>query len=349
MLKKKYTIADIAFMAGVSKGTVDRVIHKRGKVSKKAHEKITKILKEIDYQPNLVARNLKKNKIYRLLVLIPDPEKDAYWAPCVEGIETAAGEFQAFGVMIETFLFDPSATKSFISKSKEVLKNKPDGVVFVPLFYKEALTFVESCKKNNVTLATFNSYLSADNTRSFIGQDLHRSGRVAGKLMHMLLGNKKQAAVVHMDEAYKNAIHMQEKEKGFRDYFEGLKQGYDIVTHKVPHKDIKNVRKSVKDFLKDNPGISGIFVTTSKAYLLAEALPQTGPAVSVVGYDLIDKNIECLRSGSIDFLIHQNPKQQAYLGVSYLSEYFAFDKKIPDNKLLPIDIITSENYMHYLE
>ncbi|UGU14358.1 substrate-binding domain-containing protein [Sinomicrobium kalidii] len=349
MLKKKYTIADIASMAGVSKGTVDRVIHKRGKVSKKAHEKITRILKEIDYQPNLVARNLKKNKTYRLLVLIPDPEKDSYWAPCVEGINTASREFQAFGVMIEVFFFDPSSTRSFTSRSKEVLRNKPDGVVFVPLFYQEALTFTEYCEKNNITLATFNSSVNSNSARSFIGQDLHKSGRVAGKLMHMLVPGKGHLAVVHMDEVYKNAIHMQEKEKGFRDYFDGADPGRTIVTHKIPEKNIRKIRKSVREFLELHPEVSGIFVTTSKAYLLAETFPKGKTGIRVVGYDLIEKNLECLDAGSVDFLIHQNPRQQAYLGVSYLSEYFAFDKKIPDNKLLPIDIITSENYMHYLE
>ena len=38
-MNKKYTIKDIAQMAGVSKGTVDRVLHKRGKVSEDALKK----------------------------------------------------------------------------------------------------------------------------------------------------------------------------------------------------------------------------------------------------------------------------------------------------------------------
>ena len=43
-MKKNYTIKDIAELAGVSKGTVDRVIHKRGKVSSKALEQVNKVL-----------------------------------------------------------------------------------------------------------------------------------------------------------------------------------------------------------------------------------------------------------------------------------------------------------------
>lgn len=49
-MKKNYRIKDIAEMSGVSTGTVDRILHKRGKVSTEAREKIEKILKEIDYR-----------------------------------------------------------------------------------------------------------------------------------------------------------------------------------------------------------------------------------------------------------------------------------------------------------
>ncbi len=40
-------------MAGVSAGTVDRVLHNRGEVSQSSREKVEAILTEIDYKPNL--------------------------------------------------------------------------------------------------------------------------------------------------------------------------------------------------------------------------------------------------------------------------------------------------------
>ena len=45
-------------MSGVSTGTVDRILHNRGKVSEEAQKKVEKVLKEIDYHPNLIARSL---------------------------------------------------------------------------------------------------------------------------------------------------------------------------------------------------------------------------------------------------------------------------------------------------
>ena len=55
MEDQNYTIKDIARMAGVSAGTVDRVLHNRGDVSEKSKEKVQKVLDEINYQPNVFA------------------------------------------------------------------------------------------------------------------------------------------------------------------------------------------------------------------------------------------------------------------------------------------------------
>lgn len=66
-------IVDIAKMAGVSVGTVDRVIHNRGRVSEENRKKVQTILEMVHYQPNLMARSLaSKNNIilWQLLLLL---------------------------------------------------------------------------------------------------------------------------------------------------------------------------------------------------------------------------------------------------------------------------------------
>ena len=58
----KVRIKDIAEKSGVSVGTVDRILHNRPNVSKVAREKVEKVLKEINYQPNVYASALAYNK-----------------------------------------------------------------------------------------------------------------------------------------------------------------------------------------------------------------------------------------------------------------------------------------------
>ncbi|MEZ0181621.1 LacI family DNA-binding transcriptional regulator [Flavobacterium oncorhynchi] len=344
-MDKKYTIKDIAKMAGVSKGTVDRVLHNRGKVSPTALDKINEVLNVINYEPNLIARNLKNNKIYRICVLLPDPEIDPYWLPCVNGIQDAKTEFKAYSVIIETHYFNPESTKSFLSTNEKIINQSPDAVLIAPLFHKETLEIIKQYDELNIMVNTFNNQVESSSIKSFVGQDLYKSGRVAASLMNLILP-KGQIAIIHIDESLKNAVHMQKKEQGFRNYFEEKNlSDFNLTTLKLKH---SNIETKFNAFLEEHPNLKGIFITTSKAYQIASLLTSAkDKKIAIIGYDLIEKNVNFLNQGLVHFLIHQNQKRQAYLGVSTLVEHFLFRKDIPETILLPIDIINVENASFY--
>ena len=344
-MDKKYTIKDIAKMAGVSKGTVDRVLHNRGKVSPTALDKINEVLNVINYEPNLIARNLKNNKIYRICVLLPDPEIDPYWLPCVNGIQDAKTEFKAYSVIIETHYFNPESTKSFLSTNEKIINQSPDAVLIAPLFHKETLEIIKQYDELNIMVNTFNNQVESSSIKSFVGQDLYKSGRVAASLMNLILP-KGQIAIIHIDESLKNAVHMQKKEQGFRNYFEEKNlSDFNLTTLKLKH---SNIETKFTAFLEEHPNLKGIFITTSKAYQIASLLTSAkDKKIAIIGYDLIEKNVNFLKKGLVHFLIHQNQKRQAYLGVSTLVEHFLFRKDIPETILLPIDIINVENASFY--
>ncbi|TMM57530.1 substrate-binding domain-containing protein [Maribacter algarum] len=344
-MDKKYTIKDIAELAGVSKGTVDRVLHRRGKVSPKALARVEKILKEIDYQPNPIARNLKNNKVYRICVLMPDPKEDAYWSPAVQGIKEAAREFKPFGVLVNTYYYYTSEKISFIEKSKEALNSSPDVLLMAPVFQKEALEIFKHCQEAGVSVALFNNLIEEFSTQSFVGQDLTQTGRVAAGLIHKLVDNSSTIAILHIDEEK----HMSLKENGFKAFFEGRSFTPEIKTFSLQTSNYEAFKKQSIDLVKNTNTISSVFVTNSKAYVFLKAISGINKNLTIVGYDLLPENIKYLEKGHIDFLIHQKPKRQAYLGVGYLAENFLFGKPIPEENLLPIDIITPENVMYYLD
>ena len=89
-LKEHIRIVDIARMAGVSAGTVDRVLHNRGKVSEENLRRIREVLSAVDYQPNLVARSLASSRERTLAVIIPSFREGDYWADVDAGISRAA-------------------------------------------------------------------------------------------------------------------------------------------------------------------------------------------------------------------------------------------------------------------
>ncbi|MCA1747721.1 MAG: LacI family DNA-binding transcriptional regulator, partial [Bacteroidales bacterium] len=88
-------IKDIAQMANVSPGTVDRVIHNRNGVSDATRKRIENIIEEYDYQPDIIAGALASGKSYRILVCMPAVVyAHAFWKFPETGVERALDEVE---------------------------------------------------------------------------------------------------------------------------------------------------------------------------------------------------------------------------------------------------------------
>lgn len=66
------TIKDVAARSGVSVGTVSRVLNNRGYISQETYKKVHQAMKELNYQPNQIARNLFNQRTYTIGFLLPD-------------------------------------------------------------------------------------------------------------------------------------------------------------------------------------------------------------------------------------------------------------------------------------
>jgi len=347
MENKRYTIKEIAELAGVSRATVDRVIHKRGKVSPDAYQKIEAVLETIDYQPNFMARALKQGKSLSIAVLMPNPEFDVYWKAADEGVERALSDLDYIGLSVKKFLFNPRKEASFIFNANQVLASGPDAVLVVPLFYKEAISFFKECESKELSYVTFNTHIDEASPLSHVGQDLKQSGRTAASLLDRYSREKDEFLLVNIEEESVNFKHVQEKEEGFRSYFEEKGFHQDKVK-KLRIEELDAVERELIDFLERNSLISGIYVTTSKAHYLAAIKQAYKLAHYLIGYDLIPGNIDYLEKGFIDYLIFQNPYEQARKGIHAIADALMFGKEIDTSSLLPIDILIKENYKGYL-
>ena len=106
-------IVDIAKMAGVSVGTVDRVIHNRGRVSEENRKKVQTILEMVHYQPNLMARSLASKKQYHFVAITPSFTHGEYWEAISDGIDKAASEMESYNITITKLFFDQYNNKTF--------------------------------------------------------------------------------------------------------------------------------------------------------------------------------------------------------------------------------------------
>lgn len=343
----KYTLKDIAELAEVSRATVDRVIHGKGKVSKETYKKVKLILDKIDYQPNLIAQTLRKGELKKIAVLMPDNEYDIYWDKALQGINKAINDFSFMGIKVNMHLFNPFKEVSFKLHSKQILKGGYDGVIVAPVFYKEAKVFFNQCVENNLPFVTFNTHIEEDNKLCHVGQDLIQSGEIAASLLYKVLSLQQEYLIVHIDEDISNAKHIEEKEIGFRNFLKqkGIRED-QINVLKINNTSL--IEKELLGQIEANSSIKGIFVTTSKVHYVADVVEAYSKDLVLIGYDLIEENIQQLNNENIDFLIFQNPGFQANQAITLFVDYLVLKKEISKEVLLPIEIIIKENFKYHL-
>jgi LacI family transcriptional regulator len=345
-------IKDIAQKANVSTGTVDRVIHNRGRVAEDVKARVLKIVKELNYEPNIMARMLGSKKQYHFAALFPDHHFDNYWEAPKKGIEKAEQDLKQYGVLVDQYVFDPQDAAAYVKQAAEITKAKPDGILLSPIYYKETLPFFEKWKEENIPFVLFNTQIADFDPLSYIGQDSYQSGLVAGKLVHYGQPDACSILIVHIDEEITNAQHLVKKEQGFRNYFaqNNLDHLYQILRVELKRSSQSGFIKKLDEIIEQVLDLKHIYVTTSQAYEVAKYLEQRRITnIKLIGYDLIPHNLHYLEKGNISFLINQNPKGQGYWGIYQLAEHLVFKKEVPILKYLPLDIVTRENLNYFLD
>lgn len=69
--KKSVTMKDVAKLAGVSVGTVSRVINGESGIKELTLSKVNAAIQELNYIPDAYARGMKKNRTETVALIIP--------------------------------------------------------------------------------------------------------------------------------------------------------------------------------------------------------------------------------------------------------------------------------------
>jgi len=159
-------IKDIARLAQVSTGTVDRVIHNRGEVSEKTRHRVKSILAEFNYQPDILAQTLASKRSWIFSVIMPvSVNGNDFWSAPMKGIEKALHEISPFGIEIRFYLFNQFEKESFAAKAFSLLSDKPDAVLFAPVFEEDSIKFINECTLKNIPVTLFNSHMENTSVR----------------------------------------------------------------------------------------------------------------------------------------------------------------------------------------
>ena len=122
-------IRDVAQLAGVSSGTVSRVIHNKGYISRTTRRKVLDAIEKLDYRPHAVASRLGSGKTHIIGLLVPDLQESYYVEITDAIIETA--KKSGYSLLITTTHKEKSHLPDFLRGGNM------DGLLVITPYYVE--------------------------------------------------------------------------------------------------------------------------------------------------------------------------------------------------------------------
>ena len=169
-------------------------------------------------------------------------------------------------------------------------------------------------------------------------------------MLMLIASNEKEIMLMKQMKNGKVASKQQDnREVGFRHYMADHFPEVTITTVDLPLDTVKKeYDKILEQFFTTHPHVHHCITLNSKAHLVGEFLLRTNRRnVQIMGYDMVGKNAQCLREGSISFLIAQHAFMQGYECIDTLFRAIVLRKKVTPVNYMPIELLTKENVDFY--
>lgn len=336
------TIKQIAELAGVSRGTVDRALYDRGRVSPEVAERIKKIAKEHGYKPNRAGRALALSKNPIKIGVIVQSVKTPFMKQVLEGIDRVREEVGHLGLQIEMRQIPSLDVKEQIKMIDELIEEGIKGLAILPVEDNQLqLKVNEIIEKEDIPVVTFNADIAGTKRMSFVGLNNYRSGQTVAGLMGMITGGKGKVLVI---TGYLSNRSHNERVEGF---ITELRKSYPEIQMLGVQTcfDEDEAAKDIAIQALKNEDLAGIFVVANGEVGVCQALKELGKEhqVRVIAHDTTPENEKYLDDGTIDFMIDQNALIQGYQPVKLLAEYLFEDKK-PQKETYHTEILIKTKY-----
>lgn len=275
------TIKDIAIACGVSEGTVDRAINNRKGISEKTKARILEVAKEMNYEPNHLARCLATGTTMTIGVVCATITS-SFFSTLVESIEYRAREK---GYFINLIISRGDKERE-LEGVHYMINRKVDGLIIFPA--KQGEDYVKEFKKLNVPIITIYNRISKDFTH--VDVDCRTIMRNAVKM----ISRKGYDNVIYVDfyrSSYSkdnNSFSIDERLCGYKEAIDTLNmdrviyndmQGEDIVEKILYYKDKK--RKVAILCVNDMVAIKMLNLFRTRGLSVPED-------VGIMGFDNID-------------------------------------------------------------
>ena len=338
------TIKEIAEQAGVSRGTVDRVLHNRGGVKPDIAEKIRQIAQQHSFKMNKAGRILAVKKQPLTIGCLMPGVGNLFFDAVIKGYTDAQQELEDYGVSLKIQNIKGFEPEQHISAIQTLIDEGCGALCLSTLDVPEVCTVINEIIEKNIPVIAVNTDIPNTKRICYIGSNYYKGGKTAAQLLSKLLDNTKQPLRIAVFTGSLNIKGHNERISGFID---GLK------TYQVSHSVINIIEGFDNDeyvflpalaLFDAHPEINCIYIAASCVAGVCTALRQADmklniKQIRIIVFDDLPETKQLIKEGLIDFTICQSPYRQGYQAVHTLFNYILDQNDRPEEQILMNTII----------
>lgn len=334
------TLRQIAELAGVSRGTVDRVINNRGHVNEEVEARVRQIAMELGYEPNPVGQALARAKTNLKIGFLVQSVETPTMQTVVKGAEQAAAGLKAQGVEVLIRKLESLGERRELDAIEALVKEGIKGLAVTPSDSQAVCEVLDRVIEKGIPVVTVNSDAPRSRRMCFVGIDNSRGGRTAAGLARSMLpaGGKVLALSAHPNNHGHRARYV-----SFAEELSRIAPDIELLPLQHCFNRDDYAYELTLRALEENPNLDVIYVTAHGQHGACCAIEKAARHVRVIAYDVTPQNCMDLAEGKIEFVIDQNAFVQGTQPIELLYRCLIYGEQ-PETPEMYTDVLIKTRY-----
>lgn len=312
------TMKEIAELAGVSRGTVDRVLNKRGAVNPRTEEKILEIARALEYKPNRAGIALAAQKRKYRFGIVMFGRNNPFFDDVKKGFDARIRELEEYNCTVLFRTTSDFGVTDQLEAIDQLVNEGINALAIAPQNDKRIADKINELFESGIPTVTFNTDIEHSKRIAYVGSDYYKCGQTAAGLMHLMTCDDVQIGIINGSS---RILCHTERIAGFKDC---LRQYPNMqIADSIENQDDDFTSYELtKEMLQRHPEINAIFFAAGGTYGGCKAILSAGrPDIKVITFDKIDSTVEMMEKGIISATICQEPHIQGSFPLKILFHY----------------------------
>ena len=280
------------------------------------------------------------------IVFIPKSSDQVFWDIMRSGVDEAIKEIKTQENIVLTWR-GPSYnddTDAQIRILQTYSRPNVDAIIIAPTDRERLVAPIQKAAAQGIKIIVVDSAVDGTAHQASITTDNYASGQLAAKHLANILNNQGQVVVFRI---VAGSASTDDRAQGFIDYLQKHAPDMKVIADVYGGGSRGKALHSATELLKKTPEIDGIFAVNESAtdgVLRALRNANRAGKTKLVGFDASDFLLDALKTGEVDGLVIQNPRQMGYLSIK--AAVAAINNPVTTTKttFTEAKLITRENY-----